>query len=32
MDSMITNQIYCGDFVYQRYYVTDTITGRMTEN
>lgn len=32
MDSMITNPIYCGDFVYQRYYVTDTITGRMTEN
>ncbi|MGM0792443.1 MAG: recombinase family protein [Bacillota bacterium] len=32
MDSMITNPIYCGDFVYQRYYVTDTLAGKMTEN
>lgn len=32
MDSMITNPIYCGDFVYQRYFVTDTLTGKMTEN
>ncbi|MEC1771966.1 recombinase family protein [Schinkia azotoformans] len=32
MDSMVTDPIYCGDFVYQRYYVTDTLAGKQAEN
>ncbi|RKJ40026.1 conjugal transfer protein, partial [Butyricicoccus sp. 1XD8-22] len=32
MDCMITNPIYAGDLVFQRFYVEDTLTGKNLKN